>query len=84
MSLYAPDREYMTWVRFLCVSRFPLVFLVRRAILRSVPLKMLVMYEVSLPTYVKLAHFWGGCRVLWLGWFEGVRFVRFDGEGVVL
>ena len=44
---------------FLCVSTFPVVFLVQRAILRSVRLKMLVMYEVSLPIYVKLAHFWG-------------------------
>ena len=74
----------MSWVGFLCVSRFPMVFSVRRAILSSVRLKMLVMYEVSLPTYVKLAHFGGGCRFLWLGWFEGVRFVRFDGEEVVL
>jgi hypothetical protein len=41
---------------FLCVSRFPMVFLVRRSILRSVHLKMLVMHEVSLPIHVKLAH----------------------------
>ena len=27
--------------------------------------------------------FLGSRRVLRLGWFEGVRFVRFDGEGVV-
>jgi len=43
---------------FLCVSRFPIVFFVRRAILRSVRLKMFVMYEVSLPIYVNLANFW--------------------------
>jgi hypothetical protein len=42
------------------VSRFPVVFLVRRAI-SSVCLKMLVMYVVSLPMYVKRAHFWGVC-----------------------
>jgi len=41
------------------VSRFPLVFFVRNAILGSVCLKMFVIYEVSLPTYVKLAHFGG-------------------------
>ena len=35
------------------------MFLVQRAILRSVCLKMLVMYEVSLPVYLKLAHFLG-------------------------
>ena len=35
-----------------------MVFLVRRAILRSVCLKT-VIYEVSLPVYVKLAHFVG-------------------------
>ena len=35
-----------------------MVFLVRRAILRSVCLKT-VMYEVSLPVYVKLTHFVG-------------------------
>jgi hypothetical protein len=46
-------------VGFLCVSRLPMVYLVRRAILRSVRLKMLVMYEVSLTIYVKLDHFLG-------------------------
>jgi hypothetical protein len=55
--LYAPDSEYM-FRGFLCVSRFPIVFFVRRAILRSVRLKMFVMYEVSLPIYVNLAYFW--------------------------
>ena len=40
------------------MSRFPIVFFVRRAILRSVRLKMFVMYEVSLPIYVNLANFW--------------------------
>ena len=39
----------MSGVGFLWVSRFPIVFLVRRATLKSVCLKMLVMYEVSLP-----------------------------------
>jgi len=36
-----------------------MVFVVRRAVLRSVCLKTLVMYEVSLPVYVKVAHFVG-------------------------
>ena len=48
-----------------------MVFFVRNAILRHAYLKMFVMYEVSLPTYVKLAHFlgvfgsisWGGLGV---------------------
>jgi len=44
----------------LCVSRFPIVFFVRRAILRSVRLKMFVMYKVSLLIYVNLANLFGG------------------------
>ena len=55
---------------FFCVSRFPMVFLVRRSILRSVCLKMLVMHEVSLLIYMKLAHFWG--VVGFFGW-AGLR-----------
>ena len=39
-----------------------MVCLVWKVILRSVLLKMFVMYVVSLPMYVKLAHFW----MLWL------------------
>jgi len=35
-----------------------MVCLVRNVILRSVLLKIFVMYVVSLPMYVKLAHFW--------------------------
>jgi len=26
--------------------------------------------------------FWGGCRLVWVGWFGGVRFVGSDREGV--
>ena len=40
--------------------------MVRNVILRSVRLKMFVMYEVSLPTYVKLAHFCVVCVVICL------------------
>ena len=57
---------------FLCVSRFPMVFLVRRAILRSVRLKMLVMYEVSFPIYVNLALLGGVGVVEFFGW-AGLR-----------
>ena len=39
----APDREYGSWVGILGVSSFPIVFLVRNAILRSVRLKRFVM-----------------------------------------
>jgi hypothetical protein len=28
-------------------------------------------------------QFWGGCGVLWMDWFESVRFMRYDEEGVV-
>jgi len=45
-----------------CVSRLAMVCLVRKVILRSVLLKMFVLYVVSLPMYVKLAHFW----MVWL------------------
>jgi hypothetical protein len=34
VSLYAPDREYGSWVGFGGMSSFPMVFLVRIAILR--------------------------------------------------
>jgi hypothetical protein len=57
-----------------------MVLLVRRAIFRSVCLKTLVMYEVSLPVYMKVTHFclglvsivvvlycWGCVSVVWMG-----------------
>ena len=52
--------------------RLAMVFVVRKMILRSVLLKMFVMYVVSLPMYVKLAHFWVvwvvvGLSGLWVG-----------------
>jgi len=46
----------------LWASRLAMVCVVRNVILRSVLLKMFVMYVVSLPMYVKLAHFW----VVWV------------------
>ena len=57
VSLYTFDREYLLCSRCLCVSGLANVCVVRNVILRSVHLKMFVMYEVSLPIYVKLAHF---------------------------
>jgi len=53
---------------FLCVSRFPIVFFVRRAILRSVRLKMFVMYKVFLLIYVNLANLFGGARPPQTNW----------------
>ena len=43
ISLYTPDSENISGAGFLCKSRFRMVLVVRRAILRSVLLKMLVM-----------------------------------------
>jgi hypothetical protein len=49
-------------------SSFPMLLLVRSAILRSVCLKMLVMDAGSFPPYVKMAHFGGGCGMEdWVG-----------------
>ena len=50
VSLYTPDSENLSGVGFLWESSFPIVFVVRNAILSSVFLKRLVMQEVSLPT----------------------------------
>jgi len=63
VNFYTPDREYLSHGRSLCVSRFANVCVVRNAILRSVLLKMFVMYEVSLPVFVKLAHLCVVCVV---------------------
>jgi len=64
------------------VSSFPMVFFVWNAILRSVCLKKFLKYEVSLPSYVKMAHLGGAeFRIHQLGWFRGVGF---NGKGVVL
>jgi len=57
VSLYTPDREYLSCARPLCVNRLANMYVVRNVVLRSVRLKMFLMYEVSLLTYVKLAHF---------------------------
>ena len=63
------------------VSRLANVWMVRNEILRSVRLKMFVMYEVSLPIYVKLAHF---C-VVWVVFVRpGWGFGRFYWKGVLV
>ena len=59
---------------------------VRNVILRSVLLKMFVMYEVSLPMYVKLVHFcvvWVVICLSGLG-VGGWGFVWFYWEGVIV
>ena len=79
--MYTPDREYLSCARSWCVSRMANVYVVRNVILRSVRLKMFVMYKVSLPMYVKQAQIlcgvggylfvrvevWGFVRVYWKG-----------------
>jgi len=55
--LYTSNREYLSSARSLWVNRLANVCVVRNVILRSVLLKMFMMYVVSLPMYVKLAHF---------------------------
>jgi len=42
-SLYTPDNENLSRGGLFCVSRFPMVLFVRKAILRSICLNMLVM-----------------------------------------
>jgi len=71
--LYTPEREYLSGVRSLWVTRLASVFVVRKVILRSVLLKMFVMYVVSLLMYVKLAYF---C-VVWV--FLGLSGLGFGG-----
>jgi hypothetical protein len=62
-------------VLFWIESRFPVVFLVRRAILNSVCLKVLVMYVVSLPMYLcQPSPFLCGRVVLRLGWFGAMGY----------
>jgi hypothetical protein len=56
VSLYAPERLYLSGVTCFCISRFWMVLLVLSAIFRSVFLNRLVIYVVSLPTYVNDAH----------------------------
>ena len=67
VSLYAPDLLYLSRAWGFGISSFWSVLLVRRLILISAFLKIFVINMVSLPMYVKGAHF---CVVLsgfWLG-----------------
>ena len=56
VSLYTPDRVYLSDVWVLRVSALRMVFTVRNAIFRSVLLNVLVMKVVSFPTYVNVVH----------------------------
>ena len=57
VSLYAPERVYLSGVMCFCISRFWRVLLVISAIFRSIFLNGLVIYVVSLPMYIKDVHF---------------------------
>jgi len=52
-----PESVYLSVVCCLCSNLFPVVLLVRNAILMLVRLKMFVINVVSLPVYVNVAHF---------------------------
>jgi len=52
-----PDRMYFSVVLCFGISSFWMMFFVRSEILRSVILNMFVINVVSLPMYVKEAHF---------------------------
>ena len=56
--------------RSLCVTRWASVNVVQNVILRSIRLKMFVMYEVSFPIYVKQAHFCVECVITCLSGLE--------------
>ena len=82
VSLYTPDREYLSCAQSLCVCWLTCV--VQNVILRSVFLKMFVMSAASLLLYVKLALFLCG-----VGSHEFIRvgswgFVWFYWEGVIV
>jgi hypothetical protein len=61
--------EYLSSDWSLWASRLANVCVVRNVILRSVLLKMFVMFVVSLPMYVKLANFCGvgSYKFTWFG-----------------
>ena len=57
VSLYTPNREYKSVFYFLRVKRFCMELLVRNEIFKSAFLNRFVIKVVSLPMYVKVAHF---------------------------
>jgi len=57
VSLYIPESVYLSVVCCLCSNLFPMVLLVRNAILMFVHLKMFVINVISLPVYINVAHF---------------------------
>ena len=68
-----PEEENLSRGGVFSLSSLSKVLLVRKAIFRSVCLSALVMYSVSLPMYVKVAHLHlvcvsCSCVVLW-GWW---------------
>ena len=69
VNLNTPDLLYLSRVWDLGISSFWRVLLARRVTFMSVSLKTFVMKVVSLPTYVKGAHF---CVVFSCLWLEGV------------
>ena len=71
VSVYAPDLLYLSTVWGFGISSFWRVLLVRSVILRSAFLKRFVIKVVSLPMYVKGAHFCVVISVFWLGTMVG-------------
>jgi len=69
VSLYVPERVYLSGVMSFCISHFWRVLLVLSAIFRSVFLNRFVIYVVSFPMYVKDAHF---CVWVLVCLFEGL------------
>ena len=66
VSLYAPDLLYLSRVWGFGISSFWRVLLLRSVILRSAFLKRFVIKVVSLPMYMKGAHFCVVVSVFWL------------------
>jgi hypothetical protein len=48
-----PEEENLSKIGFLCLSKCSVVFLVRNAVFRSMCLNALVIYNFSLPIYIK-------------------------------
>ena len=93
VSLYTSDREYKSLFCFLDVKRFCMELLVQNEIFTSAFLNSFVIKVVSLPMYVKVAHFCvvgcvcvcvcvAVCSLYVLG-EGGVGFVVVGREGIV-
>jgi hypothetical protein len=71
VNLYTPDFENLSVVWFYWPIRWPKVLVVQNVMFMSAFLKMLVMYSVSFPAYVKVVQLCfsveGSCfRLLWV------------------